>query len=227
MRYAALVVGLLVLSGLAPSARAVPVEVTYALSGTVSLPALAIQLGTVSGTTRIRYVGTGANTTNGPVGGFVGPARIQSFGAVGVLAFSVLGNAAFTGGFNAIAPAQANGTFPAVGSGIALPLAGAANGTIHCVGAGCTGLGFAASVNNPIALVFNTVLTDSVAAPTLAGTLQLAGGFGTFQGLVLTISTNLTEISRTAVPEPGTASMVWLGLVGLAGVRWHLRRRSS
>jgi hypothetical protein len=225
MRKSVLSVVLFVL-GMAPAAQAVPVEVNYSVSSTLTLPALALTLGTLTGSSTIRYVGTGLNTTNGPAGGFAAPARIQSFNAAGPLAFAV-GTASFTGSVAAAAPAQVNGALASAGGALTLPLAGSASGSIHCTGALCAGVGLPASVPVPISLVFNTVLSDASAVPTGPGALTLVGALGTFAGFTIIATTTLTEISRTVVPEPGTASLVWLGLTGLAGARWHLRRRRN
>ena len=51
--------------------------------------------------------------------------------------------------------------------------------------------------------------------------------FGLFGGQPIFVNNQMTEISRTVVPEPGTASLLWLGLVGIAGVRWHRRHRRA
>jgi len=229
MRKAVLAVGLFVLMGLAPVARAVPVEVTYSVSTVVTLPLLGIQLGTLTGQSRIRYLGTGANTTTGPVGGFVAPARIQSFVAAGPLNFQILALATGTfSGFASVADfGNVNGSVAGLGGPVLLPIAATAGGTLHCAGAVCANplVNIPASVINQIALVFNTVLSDATAFPSVGNILTLVGGFGTFGGVSLTATSTLNEISRTAVPEPGTASLVWLGLVGLAGARWRVRRR--
>jgi hypothetical protein len=229
MRIAVSLVGLLVLTGLAPVAKAVPVEVTYSVSTAVNLPLLALNLGTLTGTSTIRYLGTGANTLSGPSGGFVGPARIRTLNAAGPLNFQVLvlGTGTLTGFASVAAGPEVNGALAALGGPLQLPLDGAAGGFIHCTGAVCAHplLALPVSVNIPISLVFNTVLQDLTAFPTAPGVLTLVGGFGTFGGVSLTATSTLTEISRTAVPEPGTAVLVWLGLVGRAGVRARARRQ--
>jgi hypothetical protein len=229
MRKAVSVLGLLVLMALAPVAKAVPVEVTYSVSTVVNLPILALQLGTLTGTSTIRYNGTGLNTTNGPLGGFVGAGRIQSLAVAGPLNFQVLalGTGTLTGFVGVSAGPSVNGALMGLGGPLQLPLGGTATGFIHCTGAVCAHplLALPVSINIPISLVFQTVLSDATAFPTGPGALTLVGGFGTFGGVPLTATSTLTEISRTAVPEPGTAALVWLGLVGMAGMRWRARRQ--
>jgi MYXO-CTERM domain-containing protein len=228
MRKAVFSIGLLLLMSLAPAAKAVPVEITYSVSSVITLPALATVLGTMSGTATIRYVGTGANGTTG-IGGFVAPARVQSFNASGPLSFTVaaLAPGTITGVATVSEGANSNGALAAPLGALTLPFAGPGGGFIHCFGPLCSHplVAIPASVTIPISLVFNTVLSDATAVPSVGSILTLVGGFGTFGGVPLTATSTLTEISRTAVPEPGTASLVWLGLAGLAGARWHRRRR--
>ena len=229
MRNAVFAVGLFVLMGLAPVAKAVPVEVTYSVTSVVNLPLLGTQLGVLTGQSTIRYLGTGANTTSGPVGGFVAPARIRSFQASGPLSFTVAaaGTGVITGFVNLSAGGQVNGSVAALGGPVLLPIAATPTGFIHCTGALCGNplISLPVSVSVPISLVFNTVLSDAAAFPSVGNVLTLVGNFGTFGGVPLTATSTLNEISRTAVPEPGTAALVWLGLVGLGGARWRVRRQ--
>lgn len=222
MKKAVLATGLLVLLGLAPAAQAVPVEVDYALTGTITLPALSLTLGTLSGNARIHY--TNATASGNAIDPGFG--RVVSAVAGGPLSFNVLSAAQFTGFATAAVGGNPNGVLTA--NNITLPFAGSATGSIHCTGACMTLASIPASVTLPITLPFNTILANVVSGVNgnpNNGTLTLGGGFGTFSSLPLTIHLTLTEISRTVVPEPGTASLVWLGLVGLAGARRYARRR--
>ena len=223
MKKTVLAVGLLVVLGLAPAARAVPVEVDYAVTGIITLPALSLALGTLSGTSRLRF--NNATASGNAIGS--GAARVVSFLAGGPLSFNVLGAAQFVGSANAnVIGGSPNGALTA--NNITLPFHGTATGQIVCTGACMTLASIPPSVTLPITLPFNTILANLVSGANgnpNNGTVTLHGGFGTFSSLPVTVQLTLTEIGRTVVPEPGTASLVWLGLVGLAGVRRYARRR--
>jgi hypothetical protein len=132
------------------------------------------------------------------------------------------------------------------GSGVAARLEGVASGLAHCTGALCgtpTVPIPGGSVFVPVTLPFHTVAINGnagfagnylgnannapggTAYPGAQPQISLQGNFGLFGGIPIFVNNQMTEISRTVVPEPGTASLVWLGLVGIAGARWHRRTR--
>jgi len=104
-------------------------------------------------------------------------------------------------------------------------------GSIHCTGGICGLAGFTASVPQPqtgpgvvaLATVGGVVFTSGQAGlGNWAGvpyTLTQAGGQAT-----LTFAYVGQEVSRTFVPEPGTASLLGLGLAVLAGAGSFSRR---
>jgi hypothetical protein len=241
MRKALVLAGFLVF-GFAPSANAVPVEVQYSVVSTATV--LAIPIANLTGTATIRYqnaTAAGNDILNGAV-------RFQSFNASGPVFFSIAGlvlNGNLTISFGPMGGNPGNSAFAQAfpSAGMSININGIANvGNLHCSGtvAQCSAVFNPTVVGGlPVsATVFN--IPFGIGAANLAN-LNTAGGQGnpdlnstitlnnpsiaTAVGLPVAINNTLTEISRTVVPEPGTASLLWLGLIGIGGARWHRRQQ--
>ena len=249
MRKALAAAGLLVL-GFAPSAQAVPVEVFYSVTSVVTIPSLGnAPLALMGGFATLRYQNATA------LGSVIldGDMRFQTFSVTGFLVLNLGAPVSLTGPFGvALGPiagtngvGASNQSLNAL-SGVNARLSGTASGLAHCVGTLCGGTLVPippGSVFVPVTLPFFTIAgnnntgfaggyqgnanlgTTGAAYPLVQPAISLQGYFGVFGGLPIFVNNQLTEISRTVVPEPGTASLVWLGLVGLAGARWHRRHR--
>jgi hypothetical protein len=110
---------------------------------------------------------------------------------------------------------------------------GGVSGSIHCTGASCGGLSpIPPSVLTPFGVPISGVLSGVAATPgsSLLPAFTLAGTFGTFLGVPVTATLTFTEaplfggFSRHRIPEPGTAVLLGLGLVGIAAAGRRLRR---
>ena len=247
MRKALAAAGLLVL-GFAPSAQAVPVEVFYSVTSVVTIPALGnAPLALMGGFATLRY----QNATAAGSVILDGDMRFQSFSVTGNLILNLGTPVLLTGPFGvALGPiagtngvGASNQALNAV-SFVNARLEGVASGLAHCVGILCGSPTVpipSGSVFVPVTLPFFTIAGNQntgfagnyqgnanlapggTAYPGAQPGISLQGYFRIFGGLPIFVNNQLTEISRTVVPEPGTASLVWLGLVGLAGARWHRR----
>lgn len=238
MRKLALATGLLILIGFAPTVQAIPVDVTYSITGTTAVLTGAIPIGSFSGTATIRYRGSG--TISAPEVDH-GQARIMTWNTSGPVNASggLLGTAVITGAQTLNTGIQKMGLIGTLKSSglIFLPLAGTGTASAECnnVGAGtnCTGvIGIPAGIPTSGPLAIDTVMAALASAPITTGagdvkaTFSLFGQLGTFNAIAIEGTATLTELSRTQIPEPSSLSMLWVGLAGLAGARSWQRGRT-
>ena len=103
------------------------------------------------------------------------------------------------------------------------PMQIALAGALNCTGPSCGILGL------PVALTGTQLLTLAampIANLAAVGNALIDGTFAiTFAGLTGSLHLVGTEVSRVYVPEPYSAGLVALGLLGLAGWRAAIRRR--
>jgi hypothetical protein len=235
MRKFALSLGLLALAALAPAAQAVPVDVHYDVTTTAAVVNGLIGVGTFTGTSTVRYRGSG--TISAPVveHGLANIVTWVSSGPISV-AHSLLGTAVVTGQQTLSVGWQPKGSLKSTGQ-VALHLRGTGTALAHCnntgTGAACTAapISIPASVPQNGTLPVSTVLAGLAGAPITTGagniksTFTVFGFLGSFNGIAISGTSTFTEVSRTQVPEPSSLSMLWVGVAGLAGARsWHRRR---
>jgi hypothetical protein len=233
-RLAPVLTAVLGLSAAAPTAQALPVDISYGLSGVISV--LGIPLGPAgTGSMAVRYTAASGNSSlmslllspGAPVGLSSGPVHLQGFSFMQVIAFAIGGDT-FTGFATAAAGASAPGL---LGGGMLSigPVFGTLMGVVHCVGATCPGLGLPISIPVPISASLLIPLAAGVGtAPSIALSFPIAPfTVGTFGGFALTAMLSAAEVSRHVTPEPGSAALVGLGLVGLASASgWRRTRRA-
>jgi hypothetical protein len=206
---------------LALPARAGHVTVTFDFSGSsVSLLGGLLQIppdgsiGPASGQLVVNALGSATP--------LAGPAQIQNFnlaGSVNAVAFgnTITGNLALNQ-IGAPVPGSLTPGLAQVVFGAPMQISRA--GGINCVGPTCGILSL------PVALT-GTQLLNLAAMPIanlgLVGGAFVNGSFAiTLAGLTGTLQLVGSEVSRVYVPEPHSAGLLLLGLVGLAG--WRARR---
>ena len=197
--YALAVAGFLVF-GLAGSASAAPVAVTYGFNaGTVQVGAQA-PVNFSAGQIVLVYA-TGSSVTGATLG--VGPVSMAFFGGVLTTTVSLTT-------VNPVTPPTFT-QFGATGLGVV--------GTNFNVGSMFLG--------GPIAL--GTLASGNLSLAVFGGPVGFASfqGSGTIAGLIpFSFQFLGGEISRSAVPEPGTAPLLLTGLAGLVSMVVATRRRS-
>jgi hypothetical protein len=216
------------------SANAGTVKVKYALSGSVVAGGI-LPIGPPgTGGLTLEYSGIGSTGTT-----IVhGPVHVKKFAfhqplAVGPI--PVLFPDTVTGMVSVYGFPSAPGTLASSGGLLLGPISAIIGGSLHCFGATCTGAGFPASVTVPISVPLTGANAFALSAPgaaTLGSSLLPAFAFAplsfgtalTFAGFVLTATLSAVEISRVAVPEPTSFSLLGLGILGLAGSAWRVRR---
>ncbi len=224
MRPAALALAIATAFALGGAANAGVITAQYDLTGstvTTNTP-LGSDVDQITGTVTVQY---GAATINAPI----------SWAAV------VAGNSTTTiqqtFGTSLVLTGSTTTTVTAPGTGgpigaatIALaPAPGGMTGSIHCTGGLCGLAGFPASVPQPQTGPASLVLA------TAGGLVFTSGqaGLGHWNAVPYTITASAAtltfayvgqEISRSFIPEPGTASLLGLGLVALAGAGRFTRR---
>jgi len=223
-------VGLLALAG---TASAVPVAISYSLTGTM-IGAVPGNIGwntnrPFTGNMTVVYQGTGANTLYGPPGGFAGAARIDSFYMDAAAAASLFGSVFFGGQIQLTGGAQASGL---LGTGLALPINVLGSGSLPCSGGTYTCFGY--SPRNVSIGIAGSLVPYLLGSPTaaahsmkvnLGGGLALINPLNGFGGFALNGILTATEISRTFVPEPDTGRLLALGLLVVAAAGWTGERR--
>lgn len=217
----------------ATPATAVPVDVTYQLdslsitSATLGLQTLGLVPG--SGTITVRFA-------NGTAGGHVGAGAMHvvsgAFQLTNTFSATIFGNPLVFSGFQSLTiPGSGGGNATAGGAFTLGTVAHIASGFLHCAGAICPLAGFYSSVVQPVTSGLRPL---NITAGIISGFPSVgpqifngAGTAGTGGGYALGLSITGQEISRTVVPEPGTALLVGLGLAGLGvtGGAFGARRR--
>ena len=230
-------VGLLALAG---TASAVPVAISYSLSGSlVGSAGNGVgwnQSRPFTGSMTAVYQGTGANTLYGPPGGFSGAARIESFFMDAGAQASLFASVFFGGQIQISGGAQASGLF-GTGAGLALPINVLGSGSLACLGGTYTCSGYSPrNVSIGIAGSLVPYLSGSPTAPAhymkviLGGGLALLNPLAMFGAFSMNGILTATEVSRTFVPEPDTGRLLALGLLVVTAAGWtekrRLRRRS-
>jgi hypothetical protein len=217
----------------APNAHATALDVTYNLSGALSV-AGAIPAGNLTGTVTVRYTAPGLTAfISGPTGNPIhGPVHVQG-GAlsasinIGSIPTLVPGMSGLLVG--AINPSGVGSLAPP-GNLFLSSATGTIFGPLHCSGAHCGTLSppMVASVPLSVSIPFHfllnapSVTSGGILLPTfLASPLTVA----TMAGLPITAALTMSEVGRHVVPEPTSFSLVGLGLLGLAGgAGWRARR---
>jgi len=223
---AAMTMGLL----LAGNAQAGYVLATYDLAGSTltTTTLLGSDVDQITGSVTFRY--WGATSTLSPLTG-------NSASLVGGDTYTLIdqnfGGNIVLNGYNDQTVGGQNLALP---PGAAIMLGGAAAtqvNQLHCTGGLCAAGGFVPSVtqtnntNNPFfmpTILFTTGLAGH--GDWAAGTLTLTQGTG-LSSVSLQFNYVGQEISRSFIPEPGTASLVYLGLAGIAGASSFRRRRRN
>lgn len=233
-RIAVLLAGLGLLA-LAGTASAVPVAITYSLSGSmvgyVGNNVGWNQYKPFTGSLTVVYQGTGANTLYGPAGGFSGPARIESFFMDASAQASYLASIFYGGQIQLTGGVQASGLF-GTGAGLALPINVLGSGSLACLGGTYTCSGYSPrNVSIGIAGSLVPYLSGSPTAPAhymkviLGGGLALLNPLVNFGAFSMNGILTATEVSRTFVPEPDTGRLLALGLLVVAAAGWTGQRR--
>jgi hypothetical protein len=230
MRRSALALAAAIGFTLAGTANAGVITATYNLAGSTltTTSFLGTDTDQITGTVTIQY---GAASINGPI----------SFAALvaGAATTLVMNPNTQPGAGQLTLNGSTTTTVTAPGAGgpigaatIALaPAPGTVTGSLHCTGGFCGLAGFVASVPQ-------TVFPPApLALATAGGVVFTSGqaGLGNWAGVpytitqaggqaVLSFAYVGQEVSRTFVPEPGTASLLGLGLAVLAGAGSFSRR---
>lgn len=220
----------------APAAQALPVDITYGLSGVLALPSLGVPaIGPPGmGSMTIRYSAASANSLlatlplppGASVGLSSGSVHLQMLTFMQIIAFAFAGDV-FSGMVTAAAAPSAVGTL--AGGMLSIPgVMGSFMGSIHCTGATCGLAGLPVSVVVPLSGVFGPAVLAALVgpAPGIALAFPLAPvALGSFGGFPITGMLSASEVSRHVTPEPTSAALLGLGLAGLAAFGgWRVRR---
>ena len=219
------------MTAVAPAAHALPVSITYALTGVVSVQSLALPVGPAgTGYLALQYSATPGNAglasiplpPGASVGLASGSVHLQGFSFMQVVNLAV-GGAAFTGFANVFGGASAPGAL--AGGNLSVgPAPATIMGQFHCTGAPCPGFGFPISIPQPLSGPLAPMIAAVVGLPPGIALAFALNPFvvGSFAGFPLTAMLTATEVSRHVIPEPTTAPMLAIGLVALAA--WRARR---
>ena len=230
---AAVAIGVVaVFVGFSP-ARAVPVNVTYAISWAFFAPAAGAQ--TV-------LQGPGSLTVefaSGTAGGHVGAGALHVVSGSAMLTnnFTLFaGSLSFMGFQNVVFPGSGMGTVTAAGLFNLLTVGHIASGMVHCAGPACGLGGFVPSVSMNLTSGPRPINLDApanllVGFPSVGPQTFMAAGTGgpAPGGGNYVVNVTGQEVGRVVVPEPGTGLLLGVGLAGfgIAMTTWRARRRRA
>jgi hypothetical protein len=218
------------LVGSAP-AHAVPVNVTYNMNYSYVSPAAGVPVLYGPGTLTVQF-------SNGTSGAHVGAGALHVVSGSAMLnnTFSLFGGAiAFTGMQHILFGGSGMGAVTGGGLFNLATVGHIASGMVHCGGGACGLAGFVTSANVNLTSGLRTLNLNNIANALLGfpsvgpqnfvaqGTGGATPNMGVFQ-----VTVTGQEVSRGVVPEPGTGSLLGLGLAGLgiATTTWRRVRRA-
>jgi hypothetical protein len=219
----------------APKAHATALDVTYNLSGALTV-AGALPAGNLTGTVTVRYTAPGLTAfISGPTGNPIhGPVHVQGGGLTAAINIDSLPSLVpgMTGTLVGAINPSGIGSLASPGNLFISSATGTIFGPLHCM-ANATHCGslsppMVPSVPLPVSMPFHfllnapTVTSGGILLPTfIASPMTVAS----MAGLPITATLTMSEVGRHVVPEPTSFSLVGLGLLGLAGgVSWRARR---
>ena len=209
---------------LSASAGILTIEFDFAAGSSLSILGGVINTppdGTISGGSATLTVDA-SSATNVTTGG---GAVLSGANLTGFAAKNVQGQADVSGGFSISQTGSAAGTLGAADSiTFSDPFTADVLSNFFCFGAQCSALGFPASFNGPVSLPLQPLPVQNLS--TVGGALIDFDVPVSLDGVQAVFRLVGTETSRSFIPEPGTASLLGLGLLTIAlGRRGPMRAR--